>query len=505
MTSKLRHPGRADSNERRNGVIPNCFRQVVRWCSGARPSRARTRHLPALLRFVLGAATWLMVVRSSGSMAGAAPAAASPQPNILFIMADDLGYADLGCYGQTKIRTPNIDRLATQSTRFTDVYAGATVCAPSRCVLMTGRHTGHCLIRGNSPRVGGEIEEFGEGGRRLSLTASDRTVAEALQELGYVTGAIGKWGLGEPGTDGTPNRRGFNEWFGYLNQNHAPYYYTDYLWRNERKEPIPENKGGRRGRYSHDLLTDEAVSFLRRHREHPFFLYLPFTIPHRRFEVPSLGEYEKERWPEEAKIFAAMVTRLDRDVGRVLDELERLGLAKSTVVFFTSDNGGEKKPFEDVFRSNGSFRAGKSSVYEGGIRVPMIVRWPGVVPAGRVSHAVWWFADIFPTFVSLAGGRAASNLDGLDVSPTLRGESQPSLASRYLYWEDPGRRIAQAARRGDWKAVRMGMKDPLELYDLKSDIGETRNVAKAHPGVVADFERYLAAARVPSPHWPDEP
>jgi arylsulfatase A-like enzyme len=426
------------------------------------------------------------------------------RPNILFIMADDLGYADLGCYGQKLIRTPNIDRLAGQGTRFTDVYAGAAVCAPSRCVLMTGLHTGHARIRGNGPRVGGEIEYFGEGGRRLSLTDADRTVAEALREAGYVTGAIGKWGLGEPATAGTPNRRGFDEWFGYLNQNHAPYYYTDYLWRNDRKQTIPENSGGRRERYSHDLLTEEAVAFLRRHHQKPFFLYLPFTIPHRRFEVPSLGEYADREWPEEAKIYAAMVTRLDRDVGTVLATLAELGLAENTAVFFASDNGAEKKPFADRFGSNGPFRGDKGTLYEGGLRVPMIVRWPGVVPVGRVSAAPWYFADVFPTFAAMARApKSEARLDGLNILATLQGREQPELTQRFLYWEDPGKRMSQAVRRGNWKAVRTGRDGPLELYDLSKDVAERDNVAASQPKVIVDFERFLTTARVPSPHWPD--
>ncbi|MSU48675.1 MAG: sulfatase [Opitutus sp.] len=468
--------------------------------STGRSSRARSARPTLRLRRL----TLLFVFPVLACLARAASTHA-PRPNILFIMADDLGYADLGCFGQTKIRTPNIDRLATQGTRFTDVYAGAPVCAPSRCVLMTGLHTGHGRIRGNSPKVGGEIEEFGEGGRRLSLTNDDRTVAEALHDAGYVTGAIGKWGLGEPGTAGTPNRRGFDEWYGYLNQNHAPYYYTDYLWRNDRKEPIPENSGGKRGRYSHDLLTDEAVAFLRRNGRKPFFLYLPFTIPHKRFEVPSLESYANESWPEEAKIYAAMVTRLDRDVGRVLAELEQLGLAKNTVVFFTSDNGADKKSFGNLFQSYGPLRDAKGSVYDGGIRVPMIVRWPGVTPAGRVSGVPWGFVDIFPTFLALAGGSGAGKtLDGRNLLPILRGEEQPVLAGRHLYWEDPGKQFRQAVRRGNWKVVRTGKHAPLALYDLSKDPGESRNVASIHPAVVADFERFLATARVPSPHWPDE-
>lgn len=436
---------------------------------------------------------------------GISARAADEQPNIVFIMADDLGYADLGCYGQENIRTPNLDRLAAEGMRFTHFYAGAAVCAPSRCVLMTGLHTGHARIRGNGPRVGGEVEYFGEGSRRLSLTDEDRTVAEALRSAGYVTGAIGKWGLGEPGTAGTPNRRGFDEWFGYLNQNHAPYYYTDYLWRNERKQDIPENKGGRRERYSHDLLTDEAVSFVRRHRGRPFFLYLPFTIPHRRFEVPSLGDYAGRPWPEAAKIYAAMVTRLDADVGRVLAAVEEAGLARTTLVFFTSDNGAEKKEFGNVFGSTGLFRGFKGSLYEGGLRVPMIVRWPGMVQAGRVSEATAWFADIFPTLLAVAGhGLTAQRLDGRSILPTLRGEQQPELSSRALYWEDPGRQLGQAGRRGRWKAVRAHPRAALELYDLEAEPAEARNVAANHPGVAAEFTRLFRAEHVESPHWPDE-
>ena len=471
--------------------------------SAATESLCRRKVFGGLLVAMAALITALMMPASASLRETTAPA---PRPNIVFIMADDLGYGDIGSYGQTKIRTPHLDRLATQSTRFTDVYAGSPVCAPSRCVLMTGQHTGHCRIRANSPRVGGQLVGAGTS-RRVSLTNDDRTIAEALREAGYVTGAMGKWGIGEPDTEGTPNRRGFVEWFGYLNQNHAPDYYTDYLWRNEQKQPIPENSGGKRVRYSHDLLTDEAVAFLQRHREKPFFLYLPFTIPHRQFEVPSLESYANEPWPEEAKIFAAMVTRLDRDVGRVLDELDRLGLAKNTVVFFTSDNGTEKKKsFGDLFRSGGSFRDYKGSVYEGGLRVPMLVRWPGVVPANRVNSIPWWFADVFPTFLAIAGVKeSTAKLDGLDVLATLRGQRQPALAERYFYWEYPDKTLWQSARRGNWKAVRTGAKAPLELYNLKQDVGETRNVAASHPDIVAQFEKYLAGARVPSPHWPDEP
>ncbi|MBL9186690.1 MAG: arylsulfatase [Opitutaceae bacterium] len=440
------------------------------------------------------------------ALATAAVATVPTRPNIVFILADDLGYADLGCYGQTKIRTPNLDRLASEGTRFTQFYAGASVCAPSRCVLLTGKHTGHARIRANGPRVGGQTEYFGEGAMRLSLTDEDRTVAEALRASGYATAAIGKWGLGEPSTPGTPNRRGFDLWFGYLNQNHAAYYYTDYLWRDDRKEPIPENAGGRRSRYTHDLFADEAVAFLRRKHEKPFFLYLAFTIPHRRFEVPALGAYSGESWPDEAKIYAAMVTRLDRDVGRVLDTLGERGLAANTALFFTSDNGGERKAFDPVFRSHGPWRGTKGSHYEGGLRVPMLVRWPGTVPAGRISDAVGWFADMFPTMLAVAGDTAPdAALDGFNLLPTLIGGDQPALRARTLYWENPARELAQAARRGPWKAVRAHPQAPLELYRLDTDPGETRDLAAAHPDLVNEFRAHFTAAHTPSPHWPSSP
>ena len=460
----------------------------------------------SLIRRVLASALAL-----TGLAAAMAAAERTPpgRPNIVFIMADDLGYADLGCYGQSKIHTPRIDRLATEGTRFTHARAGASVCAPSRCVLLTGLHTGHARIRGNSPAVGGakgEAGSFGDGGRRLSLTESDRIFAENLQDVGYTTGAMGKWGVGEAGTAGVPNRHGFSEWFGFLNQNHAPFYYTDFLWRNDQRQAIPENADDRRQIYAHDLLADEAVAFLRRHRSEPFFLYLPFTLPHRRFEAPSLGEYSRQDWPEEAKLFAAMVSRLDHDVGRVLDEIGSLGLAENTLVIFTSDNGTErKKTFPNLFGSAGPFRGEKGTLYEGGLRVPMIARWPGKTPKGAVSRAALWFPDVFPTLVAIGGCRPPGHaLDGVDVSPTLMGQAQPELEERTLYWEDHDQEFSQAAVRGRWKVLRAGnLLAPLELFDLDSDVGEKRNVASSHPELVADFERFLATARTPSPNWPD--
>jgi len=426
------------------------------------------------------------------------------RPNIIFILADDLGYSDLGCYGSSHLSTPHIDRLAAEGTRFTQAYSGSPVCAPSRGVLMTGLHTGHARIRENMPRVGGILEPFAEGrekAMRLSLTPADHTIAQALKAAGYVTGMTGKWGIGEEGSEGVPAKKGFDEFLGYLNQNHAAYYYTDFLDDIDGRRPIPENAGGATAVYSNDLFSEFALDFVRRHRDRPFFLYLPFTIPHNRMEVPELGAYADRPWPRDAKIYGAMVSRLDRYVGKLLAELSRLGLDDNTIVFFTSDNGVIQGERARVLQSAGPLRGFKATVYEGGIRVPMIVRWPGRVPAGRTSAEPWMFMDFFPTVLDLLGLPARAGLDGISVLPLLTARSA-SLGDRVLYWEFPRERLHQAIRVGRWKGVRFGIDQPLELYDLLEEESESRNVAERYPEVVSDLEQRLAAARVPTPHWP---
>lgn len=472
------------------------------------PASGRLRRLRGQSRFYAARCVWracrcaaVALVAIAAAPIEAADPAAPARPNIILIVADDLGYGDLGCFGQEKILTPHIDRLAREGMRFTVTYAGAPVCAPSRCVLLTGLHTGHARIRENSPEVGGELEAFGEGARRLSLTANDHTLTEALRSAGYATGAAGKWGLGEPASAGTPSRHGFDAWLGYLNQNHAAYYYTDFLWENERRRPIPENANGGRGVYSNDLFRDFALQFIAEHRHEPFFLYLPFTIPHERMEVPSLGDYANEDWPEEMRIYAAMVTRLDSYVGEIMDALDQSQLAANTLVIFTSDNGPIARERTRFFRSAGRLRGTKATMYEGGLRVPTIVRWPGRVPAGRVSDAPWGFVDVFPTLAALAGATVPANLDGRDVLAVWLGGSTDA-AGRSFYWEFPRDRLWQAARHGRWKAVRFGTDQPLELYDLATDPGETHNVASEHPSVVADLTAFLDQAHTPSPHWP---
>jgi arylsulfatase A-like enzyme len=432
------------------------------------------------------------------------------KPNIIFILADDLGYGDLGCYGQTRIKTPNIDRLATEGVRFTSCYAGSTVCAPSRCALMTGLHTGHAFIRGNA---------------KVALRPEDVTVAEVLKGAGYHTALIGKWGLGNEHTTGVPQKKGFDEFVGYLDQTHAHDYYPEYLWRYDPvhgfddKEMLLENQGGFKRRYSHDIFSYAALNFIRinkpEHINHyrPFFLYLAYTIPHanneetRRsgngMEVPSDAPYSGEAWPQPEKNYAAMITRMDTDVGRILDLLKELKIDDNTIIFFSSDNGAQKEGGNDpkFFQSSGSLRGIKRDLYEGGIRTPMIARWPRKIEPGRVSDQVWAFWDFLPTVAEVAGVKTPAILDGISMLPALLGKTQTNQHA-FLYWEFHEGGFKQAVRMGDWKAVRLRPDSPLELYDLKSDLGEKTNVAAAHPEVVAKIEEYLKTARTDSPEFP---
>jgi len=417
--------------------------------------------------------------------AAALPAAAEARrPNILFIVLDDLGYGDFGCYGQKHIRTPHTDRIATEGTRFTDCYAGGAVCAPSRSCLMTGTHTGHTAIRANAGTI--------------PLLASDVTVAQVLKQAGYATGGFGKWGLGDAGSGGAPTKHGFDRFFGYLHQVHAHNHYTDFLWDNDRKASL-------NGRYGADVIAEKSFEFLRDHRDKPFFLYCCYTLPHAEFRVPSLAPYEKEPWTEGAKTYAAMVTRADGYIGRLMEMLRQYGLERDTVVFVTSDNGahaGEEKGFA-FLRSNNGLRGVKGQLYEGGISVPMIVRWTKRVRAGAVSSFPWAFWDFLPTAAEIAGVEPPAGLDGVSVAPALTGAAQK--AHEFLYWEfntwdqRAGSlredRLAQAVRFGDWKAVRLKPNAPLELYNLRADRGEREDVAAAQPRVVARIEEYLKTAR----------
>lgn len=422
----------------------------------------------------------------SAALAATRTAATDP-PNIIFIMADDLGFADLGCYGQKNIKTPNIDRLAAEGLRFTNFYAGCTVCAPSRSVLMTGQHTGHTTVRGNKSKVtGGRVP--------LNPDPDDVTVARILKDAGYKTGMTGKWGLGEPGTTGIPNNKGFDEWFGYLNQARAHDYYTDYVWRNEEQYNLPT------GTYSHDEFTRFSLEFIADNKEVPFFLYIPYCIPHDDYEVPHLECYADKPWTNTEKIYAAMTTRMDGDIGKIMALLKDLDIDDRTIVFFCSDNGTARR-WEGVFDSSGPLRGRKRDMYEGGIRTPMIVRYPGVVQAGQVSDQACDFTDILPTLAEIGDATPPANIDGVSILPTILGQAQ-DLSDRFLYWEFHEGGFYQAVRWRNYKAIRQGLTGTLELYDLDRDVGERDNIASANPTVVTTIETWLSTARTTSFHWP---
>ncbi len=453
------------------------------------------------------AATGLTTLALAGLNASARD---DSKPNIVYILADDLGYGDLGCYGQKEIQTPSIDRLAAEGIRFTQHYAGSTVCAPSRCALMTGLHTGHCYIRGN---------------QRVNLRPEDVTVAEVLKSAGYASGLCGKWGLGVEGEEGVPNRQGFDYFYGYLDQSHAHNYYPTFLMRNEERvtlnNVVPEPKDSGAGVasekvvYSHDLIAQEGLDFVRRSHEQPFFLYWALTLPHANneageagMEVPDQGIYKDGDWPENKKNMAAMVSRLDRDVGRLLDLLKELDIDENTLVIFSSDNGPHKEGGNDPtwFDSNGPLRGTKRDLYEGGIRVPLIARWPGRIQPGTTSAHVSAFWDFLPTAAELAGASVPDHLDGISYLNALTGDGAAQAVHDYLYWEFTEQGGKQAVRRGDWKGIRLNVAEnpdgPLELYDLKVDLGEERDVAAQHPEEAVQLAELMAAAHADSALFP---
>lgn len=441
------------------------------------------------------------------------------RPNIIFIMADDLGYGDLGCYGQKLIKTPRIDQMAAEGMKFRQFYAGNTVCAPSRAVLMTGRHMGHVYVRGNgSPH-------------QQTLRDEDITVAEVLRTAGYTTALCGKWGLGDEvdgGLSGLPNRQGFDHFFGYLNQVHAHNYYPEFLWRDRipvRLKNVVKGSGRayagfeggaatERVDYSHDLIAQDALAFIRDHHKQPFFLYLSLTIPHANNEgtrmtgngqeVPDLAPYANEDWSEQDKGQAAMITRMDGDVGRILDLLRDLNIEKNTVVMFTSDNGphDEGGHRTERFQPSGPLRGMKRDLYEGGIRVPFIVRWPGTTPAGTISDHIGYFGDLLATAADLSGTKAPAGLDSLSFAPEIKGLHEQQEPHESLYWEFYERGGAQAVRHGKWKAVRKPMfSGPVELYDLTQDLGEANNIAAQHPETVAELTKLMDASHEDNPNW----
>jgi arylsulfatase A-like enzyme len=444
--------------------------------------------------------------------------AQQPRPNIIFILADDLGYGEIGCYGQKLIQTPNVDRLAAEGMRFSQFYAGSTVCAPSRSVLMTGQHMGHTRVRGNA------------GGRNLeaqSLTAQDTTVAKVLQRAGYATALIGKWGLGEVNSEGEPRKQGFDYYFGFLNQTHAHNHFPDFLWRNGEKVPLPNvvtHAGAAEGAgyatkrvvCADDLIAQEAREFVARSKDKPFFLFWSMVTPHANNErsralgegneVPDQAPYADRPWNDATKNHAAMITRLDRDIGEMMALLKKLGLDERTLVIFSSDNGPHKEggPQYDpaFFDVSGPVSGLKRSLTDGGIRVPFIARWPGRIKAGAVSNHVGYFGDLMATWSELAGGQTPPKIDSLSLVPTLLGRGRQATHD-YLYWEFYEQGVSQAVLlEGRWKALRLKKTDaPVQLYDLAHDLAEKIDVAAKNPQIVARAVDIMKNGRFDNEHW----
>jgi len=450
---------------------------------------------------------------SHGSPASAAepgtrnqePGTATKSPNIVYIMSDELAYYELGHMGNPYIKTPNIDQFAAEGIRFTSALAGSPVCAPLRCNLMTGKHAGHASVRAN------------DGG--TPLRAGEATIASVLKEKGYATGGYGKWGAGGRGSTGVPEKHGFDDFFGYYDQVHAHSYYPPYLVRNSKEVPLEGNIGGRSGEtYSHYPIIEAGLEFIRKNKDQPFFAYFPVTPPHGMFDIPADDPawelYKDAKWMQDPdlnhdiKSYAAMVTMVDRNVGEILALLRQLGLEKNTIVFFTGDNGGQEY-FKSPERPRGffgpnvdpktgvEFRGGKGNLYEGGLRIPYLVRWPGKIKAGQVSDLIFYQPDVLPTLAELTGATAPDDIDGISILPTLLGAKAAGHKQEkreMLYWEY---REQIAVRKGKWKAIRPKTNAPWELYDLKKDISETTSVADDHAALLAKMKAFAEAEHTP--------
>ena len=438
------------------------------------------------------------------ALAGTFSLCAADKPNIIYILLDDAGYGDFSCYGQQKFTTPNIDKIAKQGLKFTNHYSASTVCAPTRCSLMTGLHTGHCEVRGNR-----EVKPEGQA----PIAADTVTVAKLLKKAGYATGAFGKWGLGAPGSVGEPTKQGFDTFYGYNCQREAHTFYPTHLWDNEKRVELDGKT------YSHDLIAEQSLKFVRDHKDGPFFCFIPTTIPHAALHVPEedaapfrkkfpqfkdkVGKYKGPLIKNPAAMFAGMMTRLDREVGKLSALLVELGIDDNTIIFITSDNGPHKEGghMPDFFNSNGGLRGYKRDLYEGGIRAPLIARWPGKVPAGETSDHISAHWDMLATFCEFAGVDAPKN-DGISMVPTLMGKAAEQKAHEYLYWEFHEQGQKQAVRMGDWKGVRLNVaKDPdgpIQLYNIAKDSAETKDIAADHPDIVAKISKAMSDSHVPS-------
>jgi arylsulfatase A-like enzyme len=458
-------------------------------------------------------ARWLLFALLSVSFV-ATHAQRPNAPNVIFILADDLGYGDLGAYGQRLIQTPHLDQLAKDGMRFTQFYAGSTVCAPSRAVLMTGKHMGHVSVRGNAGTADMSIQ---------TLRADERTLANIFKDAGYATALFGKWGLGEIGSDGHPNRKGFDEFFGFLNQTHAHNYFPTWLVHNSERYPLrnvadkEESVGSGWAKekidYAPDVIFGKAMQWVEANHQKPFFLYFASTLPHANNEaskgigngqeIPSYGSYQNQPWPDPDKGQAAMISHLDAQVGKLLAKLKTLGIDRNTLVIFTSDNGPheEGKNNPKLFNPAGPLRGMKRALYEGGIRVPFLARWPGKIKAGVTNNHLGYFGDLFATFSSLTNQAIPKGLDSIALLP-LTGKKGEQAAHPYLYFEFYEQGSRQSVRFGNWKAIRQPMlTGKIELYDLAQDPGEKNDLAQQHPPVVEQAVKYLNEAHVNNPNW----
>ena len=427
------------------------------------------------------------------------------QPNIVFILADDLGYCDLACYGNKYIKTPNIDRLAETGTTFTQCYAGSGVSSPSRCALMTGRHTGNTTIRDNFCAQGGIEGKKGDKTiRRMHILPNDTTLAHVLGAAGYRTCLVNKWHLDGFNPEATPLNRGFDEFYGWLVStaySNDPYYYPYWRFDNHQLINIAENQGDKRIKHNTDISTQDAIDFVRRNQDNPFFLYLAYDAPHEPYNIEETTWYDQETWEMNTKRYASLITHMDRAIGRLLSELDRLGLRENTLVIFASDNGAAKQAPLEELGCKGSLKGMKGQLYEGGIRVPFIVNQPGRIPVQRLDNLIY-FPDVMPTLAAVAQAEKylPKRRNGINLLPLLQGKTMDETDSRMLYWEFTGKQ--RAARKGDWKVVSVQKDAPLELYNIKEDMTESNNLADKYPEMVAAFEAEIARMRVPSPNWP---
>lgn len=428
------------------------------------------------------------------------------KPNILFILADDLGYGDLGCFGNKIIQTKTIDKLASEGVTFTDCYAGASVSSPSRACLMTGLHTGNTTIRGNMCRVGGIVgEREGMGTvRRTNLQPQDSTVANVLSNNGYVTALVNKWHLDGFDPTAGPLDRGFDEFYGWLiREPDSHNYYPSKRWRNREEYTITENLNGSHVDHNTDRATDEAIDFLRRNKDNNFFLYLAYNVPHVPLDSKSWGIYENANMSPNDKSYAALITHMDECIAKVLDELKTLGLDDNTIIIFASDNGGAKAAQTDKLVLNGKLKGWKGELNEGGIRVPLIVRLPDRSNAGKVTDFPCYFPDMLPTMADMTDSKTYLKSDGISIYSEIKNPGSMSKEDRYLYWEQyPKKGIGQAVRWGDWKLIRQNLDKEFELYNLKTDISESQNVASQHKEIVNKLAKYMEEAHSESEYWP---